>query len=73
MSPQDEKLAEELFDNVEPISSYIDDREPQVTADGYDYGVLLMHFQEVVDLPGTQQPRRGFYMAPGYSCTFSTH
>lgn len=73
MSPQDEKLVDELFGEEGPLSNYIDDREPQVTADGYDYGTLLMLFQPVVDQPGTKQPRPGFYMAPGANCTFSVH
>ncbi len=72
MSPQDEKLANELFDDIEPISEYEAGSEPQVTADGYDYWVLLANFQDVADM-GTKTPQPGFFMAPGPSCTFTMH
>lgn len=72
MSPQDEKLVEDLFNEVEPISNYLNDREPQVTADGYDYGILMSHFLEVVNNVAVE-PQPGYFIAPGPSCTFSVH
>lgn len=72
MSPQDEKLEQELFGDDEPISNYPNDREPAVTADGYDYGVLLLHFQDVVDQMAIE-PQPGYFLAPGPNCTFSMH
>lgn len=74
MQHQDETLDSEPVDDNGAISSFDDDREPQVTADGYDYSVLLYHFQEVVDRKeGMVSPQPGAFMAPGPSCTFTVH
>lgn len=72
MSPQDEELEQELFGESEPISNYLNDREPAVTVDGHDYGLLLAYFQDVVDQMAVE-PQPGYFLAPGPNCTFSMH
>lgn len=73
MSPQDKKLADELFlTSVGSADAIIQDREPQTTLDGYDYALLLMHFSDVAQSV-TVPPTPGFFFAPGNSCTLSVH
>ena len=72
MSPQDEELVEALYGVEDEITLMLDDREPQVTVDGYDYLTLLVHFQDLVTV-GVEPTTPGWFLAPGTSCSFSIH
>lgn len=75
MQRQDEKQSDDLQGCADDdlLDSSSIPVLPQVTADGYDYGMLLAVFQDVVDALGPTQPQPGFFIAPGTSCTFSIH